>query len=177
MEVVFSNGVQYSFEFIKLILVVVGILNIRVKKSVNIIFGLSLMSVMVVSYWFDMSGYSILYAIIAIAIFTIVLFRKRDIDFVILSYVAISIVDMVFGTICINVFQLNMKHIQDGNILAISINSISLIFISIISIILRKRGKDKKMQGMDRIYIVIFLGGLTLSVYLTYIQLVSMQTV
>lgn len=39
MEVIFSNGVQYSIEFIKLILVVVGILNIRVKKIINTIFG------------------------------------------------------------------------------------------------------------------------------------------
>ena len=177
MEVVFSNGVQYSVEFIKLILVVVCILNVHIKKSINTLFGLSLMSVMAVSYWFDMSGYSILYAIIAIAIFSIVLFRKRDIGFVILSYLVISIVDMVFGTICINAFQLNTQQIQDGDILAIVINSISLFFIVIISIILHKSGKGKAIQGMNKIHIVIFWGGFTLSVYLTYIQLVSMQTV
>ena len=177
MEVMFSNGVQYSIEFIKLILVVVGILNIRVKKSINTIFGLSLMSVIAVSYWFDMSEYSILYAFVAVAIFTITLFRKRDIGFVILSYVAISIVDMVFGTICINVFQLNINQIRDCDMLAMSINSISLVFIVIISIIVRKRRKEKTMQEMDRIHIIIFLGGLALSVYLTYVQLVSMQAV
>ncbi len=177
MEVVFSNGVQYSIEFIKLILAVVCILNICVKKSVYILFALSLMSVMTVSYWFDMSSYSILYAIIAIAIFTIALLKKRDIGFVILSYVVISIVDMVFGTICINVFQLNIKQLQNDDIFAISINSISLIFIAVISFILCKREKGKTMQEMDRMHLVIFLGGFALSVYLTYIQLVSLQTV
>ncbi len=177
MEVMFSNGVQYSIEFIKLILVVVGILNIRVKKSINTVFGLSLMSVMAVSYWFDMTEYSILYAFVAVAIFTITLFQKRDIGFVILSYVAISIVDMVFGTICINAFQLNINQIRDGDLLAMSINSISLVFIVIISIIVRKRRNEKTMQRMGRIHIIIFGGGLSLSVYLTYVQLVSMQAV
>ena len=84
METVFSNGVQYSIEFIKLILVVVCILNIRVKRSINVIFGLSLVGIMTISYWFDVSKYSILYAFIAVIVFLIVLRQKRDIRFVVL---------------------------------------------------------------------------------------------
>lgn len=177
MEVVFSNGVQYSIEFIKLILVVVCILDIRVKKNISLIFGLSLIGVMVVSYWIDMSAYSILYTLISVAIYIITLCRKKDIGFVILSYIVISIVDMVFGTICINVFRLNIHQIHDGDMLAMLINSISLVCIVIISIIVRKRRKEEKVQRMERIHIVIFLGSLALSVYLTYAQLVSMQNV
>ena len=175
METVFSNGVQYSVEFIKLILVVVCILHIRVKKSVNAIFGLSLMGVMAVSYWCDIKEYSILYAIIAFAIFTITLFRKRDIGFVILAYIAISIVDMVFGTICINVFNLTMQQIHDENMLVALLNSISLIPIIILSIVshnLKRKGREHNLVGYCPI---ILLGGLALSIYLTCTQLASLD--
>ena len=86
MEIMFSNGVRYSVEFIKLILVVVCILNIRVKKRVNIIFGISLIGVITVSYWFDISEYSVIYGLIAIGIFLVTLYKRRNIGFVIVSY-------------------------------------------------------------------------------------------
>lgn len=176
METVFSNGVQYSIEFIKLILVVVCILNIRVKRSINVIFGLSLVGIMTISYWFDVSKYSILYAFIAVIVFLIVLRQKRDIRFVVLSFVAISIIDMVFGTICINILGLNAQEIYSDNVLAVSINIISLVLIIPLSIFLYKR-RDETTQKMGKIHPIIFLGGLELSIYLTYVQLVSMQDI
>lgn len=177
METVLSNGVQYSIEFIKLILVVACILNIRVKKSINVIFGLSLVGVMTISYWFDIAEYSILYAFVAVVIFLITLCQKRNIGVVVLSFVAISIIDMVFGTICINIFGLNTQQLHDEDMLAVSINSISLVLIIVFSIILHKKRKEQTIQKIDKIHPVIFLGGLALSIYLTYAQLVSMQDV
>ncbi len=177
MEMVFSNGVQYSIEFIKLVLVLVGILNMQVKKNINVLFAMSLAVVMGISYWFDMSQCSILYAFIAVIVFFIVLVEKRNIAYVVLAFVAISIIDMMFGMICINAFELNEEQIHSGDIVAISINSISLILILIILFILRKRREEHSIQKMEKIHPIIFLSSIILSVNLTYAQLVSMQDV
>lgn len=174
MGVVFSNGVQYSIEFIKLILVVACILNIHVKKSINVIFGLSLLGIMAVSYWFDISEYSILYALVAIIIFLVTLYEKKNIGFVILSFVAISIVDMLAGTVCIIVLGLTMEQIQDNYMLVSVMNSLSFIPIIVLSIVIQKRNNANKHR-LNTYMPIILLGGLALSFYLTCTQLVNLE--
>lgn len=175
MEIMFSNGVRYSIEFFKLILVVACILDIRVKKSINIIFGVSLIGVIAISHWFDLSEYSIIYGLIAALAFLMTIYERRNIGFVILSYIGISIIDMLFGVVCINIFHLTAKRMQDEFMLVVALNSISLIPIIILSVILKNINRKKQEYRMEKYLPVIILGGLSLSVYLTYVQFVGME--
>lgn len=175
MEIMFSNGVRYSVEFIKLILVVVCILNIRVKKRVNIIFGISLIGVITVSYWFDISEYSVIYGVIAIGIFLMTLYKRRNIGFVILSYVGISIVDMLLGTVCVKLFSLTTQQMQDEFMLVAALNSISLILIIVLSVITCNMKKKRKEQKLEIYYPIMLFGGLSISIYLTCTQLVNLE--
>ena len=175
MEIMFSNGVRYSVEFIKLILVVVCILNIRVKRSINIIFGISLIGIITVSYWFDISEYSVIYGLIAVVIFLMTLYKKGNIGFVILSYVGISIMDMLLGTVCVKIFSLTAQQMQDEFMLVATLNSISLILIIGLSIIASNIKKKQEEQKLDRYYPIFLFGGLAISIYLTCIQLVNLE--
>lgn len=170
-----SNGVRYSVEFIKLILVTTCIFDIKVKRSINVLFGISLIGVIITSYWLNISDYSIAYALIAFAIFLVALYEKRNIGFVVLSYIGISIIDMLFVIVCINAFHLTLKQLENEIMLSAALNSFSLVFIIVFSIIL-KRTKRKKIGGGFNVYVPVFiLGGLALSMYLTYIQFVGLE--
>ncbi len=166
----FANGVKYSIEFLKLIILVVYIFNVRVKKNINILYVISLMGVVITSYWFNISEYSVLYALIAIVIFMLVLYEKRNIKVVILSYIGISIVDMLITVICIRVFGITVENIINDYKLMSLLNSISLVFLIPISMV-SKRIKRKKDYKPDTYSVLIILGGLVLSVYLTITQL------
>lgn len=68
MEVMISNGLRYSIEFIK-ILLAVHILNIRVKKQINLLFAASFVGVVIISNWYDISKNSVLYVPIIVGFF------------------------------------------------------------------------------------------------------------
>lgn len=175
MEVMLSNGVSYAIEFIKVILVATYILNIQVKKGINEIFGISLISVILLSQWFDLSEYSILYGLIAIVIFLVTLFDKKRILFVILAYIGISLVDMLFAVICIPVFRLTIKQIQDNFLIAIALNTISLIFLIIFLVFFKNKQFPKGIYRIEKYTPIFILGGLSISVYLTCTQFIGLE--
>ena len=77
MEIVLLNGVRYSVEFIKLMLVVVFILNLEMKKRLNHFFILSLVVILSVSFRIDLSKYSIIYGLVAFVVFFAVVRQKK----------------------------------------------------------------------------------------------------
>ncbi len=175
MENMLFNGIRFSIEFIKTLLAVVYIFDVQVKKKINSIFGISLMGVMIVSYWINLSEYGIFYWTIIFIIFLIALHKKRNVGFVILSYTVISIFDMLFGIIGINIFPITMEQMQENYYVSIILNSISMFFLIIGAIIIKKNKKRPIQQGI-RIYLpIIILSGVLLSVYLTYTLLIGLE--
>lgn len=169
------DGVRYSIEFTKLILVVVCIMNIKVKKSINIVFALSVTGVMVISHWIELSKYSFIYGIIAFVVFFLTLYKKKNIGLVILAYVGISIIDMFIANICINIFQIPMTQMMDDYRIAVGINTVSLIGISVLSGIFITSKREKEVPQLGLYLPVFIIGGVILSVYLTASQFIGME--
>lgn len=174
MEVIFSNGVRYSIEFIKLILVVVNILDIQIKKGINVVFGISFLGIICVSNWFDISEYSVVYGLLAIVILGIMLYKKRKIIIVALAYVGISVLDMIIANVCINLFGLTINQIQNEFMITIVLNSVLLLLLLVLSMIMRT--KRVRINSQIDMYLPIFvLGAIALSVYLTVTQFVGLE--
>lgn len=172
MEIVLLNGVRYSVEFIKLMLVVVFILNLEMKKRLNHFFILSLVVILSVSFRIDLSKYSIIYGLVAFVVFFAVVRQKKEITYIILSYVGISLIDMLLGIFCIHLFHITDKQIQDHAWLIVVMNSISFIPITIVSLFFKKKKTERNIGGS--IWPVLLMGGISLSVYLTYTQYVCL---
>ena len=172
MEIVLLNGVRYSIEFIKLMLVVVFILNLEMKKRLNHFFILSLVVILSVSFRIDLSKYSIIYGLVAFVVFFAVVRQKKEIIYIILSYVGISLIDMLLGIFCIHLFHITDKQIQDHAWLIVVMNSISFIPITIVSLFFKKKKTERNIGGS--IWPVLLMGGISLSVYLTYTQYVCL---
>ena len=80
------------------------------------------------------------------------LYKRRNIGFVILSYVGISIVDMLLGTVCVKLFSLTTQQMQDEFMLVAALNSISLILIIVLSVITCNMKKKRKEQKLEIYY-------------------------
>ena len=143
MEIVLLNGVRYSVEFIKLMLVVVFILNLEMKKRLNHFFIFSLVVILSVSFRIDLSKYSIIYGLVAFVVFFAVVRQKKEIIYIILSYVGISLIDMLLGIFCIHLFHITDKQIQDNAWIIVVMNSISFIPITIVSLFFKKKKTEK----------------------------------
>lgn len=172
MEIVLLNGVRYSVEFIKLMLVVVFILNLEMKKRLNHFFILSLVVILSVSFRIDLSKYSIIYGLVAFVVFFAVVRQKKEIIYIILSYVGISLIDMLLGIFCIHLFHITDKQIQDHAWIIVVMNSISFIPITIVSLFFKKKKTERNIGGS--FWLVLLMGGISLSVYLTYTQYVCL---
>lgn len=172
MEIVLLNGVRYSVEFIKLMLVVVFILNLEMKKRLNHFFILSLVVILSVSFRIDLSKYSIIYGLVAFVVFFAVVRQKKEIIYIILSYVGISLIDMLLGIFCIHLFHITDKQIQDNAWIIVVMNSISFIPITIVSLFFKKKKTERNIGGS--FWPVLLMGGISLSVYLTYTQYVCL---
>lgn len=172
MEIVLLNGVRYSVEFIKLMLVVVFILNLEMKKRLNHFFIFSLVVILSVSFRIDLSKYSIIYGLVAFVVFFAVVRQKKEIIYIILSYVGISLIDMLLGIFCIHLFHITDKQIQDNAWIIVVMNSISFIPITIVSLFFKKKKTERNIGGS--FWPVLLMGGISLSVYLTYTQYVCL---
>ena len=161
MEIVLLNGVRYSVEFIKLMLVVVFILNLEMKKRLNHFFILSLVVILSVSFRIDLSKYSIIYGLVAFVVFFAVVRQKKEIIYIILSYVGISLIDMLLGIFCIHLFHITDKQIQDNAWIIVVMNSISFIPITIVSLFFKKKKTERNIGGS--FWPVLLMGGISLS--------------
>ena len=175
MNTICFNAIRYTVEFLKLILVVVVLFRVRQRKKVYVSFVLSLLFIMFVSFWVNVSKYSYVYAIVAIAILTRNAYEKKKLGIISFSYIAISLVDMIFAVVCIICFDLDLYTIEN-NPMEIGLNLFSLVIIILGSVIVCKRKKTRIQEWLHiKKYLAIYiLVGLALSLYLTFLQLVGM---
>ena len=173
METIFFNGVRFSVEYIKTLLAVVYILDIPVKKNINKMFGISLTGVAVISYWINISDYGIFYWGIIFFTFLIALYKKSNIGFVILSYMVISIADMIFAVVGSYLFHLTIEQLEKEYFFHILLNSISLLLLILYIVLLKGPKKKQLKQGVGAYLPVIILSGISVAIYLTHILLIE----
>ena len=174
MNIVCNNAVRFLIEFIKLFLTVTVLLKIRQRKSIHAAFLLSLFGVIFVSVFFDFSEFSIIYGFVSIVLLAVNACEKKKAGIIALSFLCISIIDMIFSYICIIVFNLDMNCIQGDTLTGIGLNLFSLVLIILVSLILYKRQMKHRQVRIKKYMPVYIIGCIAISLYLASVQFMEM---
>lgn len=174
MDVICLNAVRFTVEFIKLFMVVVIFFKIRQRNSIYASYFTALFAIMYVSLFIDVSQFGVI-GILSVVILIANAYEKKKAGMIMLSFMAISIVDIIFASLCIVIFQLDMDKIEGNALLNIGLNLFSLALIFVIAFVMyKKRAKYRQVQIKK--YITIYLiGGLSLTFYLTSLQFMAME--
>lgn len=167
-------AIEFIVEFLKLFLVTVIFFRIRQHKNIYVSFIVTLLVLMFAKIIFQISDWGLVYGIVSIILLIANAYDKGNRGFIVLSYVGISIIDMIFSVICITVFHLNEQDIIQGKLLDIGINSFSLIIIIGISIIICKRKLNVDVIAVKKYLPLYIIGSLSISLYLASIQFMGM---
>lgn len=174
MDIILFNGIRFSIEFIKIILINVCFFHISLKKRVNGFFAIALFLVLFFSYWFDFSRYCVLFGLISISLLILSLYEIKHLCTVILSYLLLCAVDLFCANLCINLFHINVKQLQNNSIVNIALNSISLFIFIICSLIGKHKNNTEHTTLPSNFLPVFMLGSISLSVYLTATQFMAL---
>lgn len=165
--------IGFVIEFIKLYLAVVVLFQIKQHKTVWISFWGALFALAFVFFFWDASQFSFINGAVAIGILSFHACDKKKIGIIVLSFLGISIIDMIFASICIVVFHLDQNMISENG-LNIGFNLFSLVVLLFVSFLIsRKQGRYQPFQ-IKRHMVLYFLGGIALSLYLTAVQFMGM---
>lgn len=174
MEQVFTNGLYYSIEFIKVLLAMMYIWRMKPKFIINYAFVVSLSVVMIMSWFTDISEISLIYALFIVVVITLSFSGKNRMVLSVLTYVLISLMDMFIANTVIFVFKITYQVMRNNKYITIVCNSISLVILIIYTIVFGRKyvNKPKVSRALLPIYII---GGLALSVFATGIQIVELD--
>lgn len=174
MNIVCSNAVRFSIEFIKLFLTVAVLLKIRQRRSIYAAFLGSLIMVMFFSVFFDLSEFSIIYGFVSIVLLTVNACEKKKAGIIVLSFLCISIIDMIFAYICIIVFNLDMSCIRENTLTGIVLNLFSLVLLVLVSLVLYRRHMVHRQVKIRKYMPVYIIGCISVSLYLASVQFMEM---
>lgn len=175
MSTLCFNLVGFLIEFLKLYLAVVVLLKIEQRKSIWISSLTALFALAFVSVFLDFSQLSFARVIVITGLFLLNTREKKNAGIIVLSYIVISIIDMIFASVCIVVFHLDENVIQQNGLLNVGFNLFSMVLLLFVYFIIIK--KQKKYQPVQiKKYIALYLfGGISLSLYLTAVQFMGME--
>lgn len=174
MEQVFVNGLYFSIELIKILLVMVYIWKLTPKKNISYAFTICLLFVMCVSRFVDLSRVGLIYGVIIVFFMTLYLNGKYRFLLSALSFILISLADMFFSEIVVNLFHISFQTLMDNVYIEIACASISLVILFLYIILFGTKNIDKPKVTSVLLPIYI-LGGLALSVFVTGIQIIDMD--
>lgn len=165
MEQIIENITRFSIEFAKLVLVSISFFDIHPKKKIITMYAESLFLVTLIACWYDLSEFCVLYSVIAIFIISVCSDGKHRVGMMVLSYIGISIFDMLSASLFSSIFYLNLEEMHNNSIVNIGANSISIIVIICILCLKKEKKFMPKISGaMLPVYII---GGISLSISLT----------
>lgn len=158
-----SNIFYFIVEYIKLMLVMCGILNYRYKKSFLPIIIFIVSTAMLIL--FDKSNEPqiswYIYISVVAGCFSIEGKRKILVSF--LSFFAISCIDELFGAVFRGILNLTYEELITNRLYFGTFNSISMIILGIITLIIKftqsKRKSDNAVQNSKISYIIFFTVG------------------
>lgn len=166
--------IGYVIEFIKLYLAVVVLFQIRQHRTIWISFWGTLLALAFVFAFCDVSQFGFISGAVAIGILSVNAYEKKKVGIIVLSFLGISIIDMVFASVCIVVFHLDQNIIKQNGLLDVGLNLFSLALLLLAGIIIsRKQGRYQPVQ-IKKYMLLYFLGGVALSLYLTAVQFMGM---
>lgn len=174
MSTLCFNLVGFLIEFLKLYLAVVVLLKIEQRKSIWISSLTALFALAFVSVFLDFSQLSFACVIVITGLFLLNTREKKNVGVIVLSYIVISIIDMIFASVCIVVFHLDENRIQANGLLDIGLNLFSLLLLLLVCFIQSRKQKGYQPVQIKKYILLYFLGGVSLSLYLTAVQFMGM---
>lgn len=166
--------INFVVEFIKLYLAVVVLFRIRQHKSVRISFWAVLLALAFASAFFDVSQFSFISGVAAIGILSVNAYEKKKAGIIVLSFLGISIVDMIFASVCIVVFRLEQNIFSRNILLDLALNLFSLVLLLVACFIISRKREDYQFLQIKRYLALYLFGGVALSLYLTAVQFMGM---
>lgn len=171
MKTVILNGIYFFVEYTKVYLLISYYLKKDIHRLMKVCFPITLVGVMCVSHWYSLMNQSIIFFVLIVLLFLLTLKDVKNIVFVILSYLGISLIDMVNGILVsyfLHYFDIELVLSNEWNL---AINQISLILLLTGTIFYKSKSKPIRETNNYFDYLLFTLGALLVSVYLTYVIL------
>lgn len=174
MSTLCFNVVGFLIEFLKLYLAVVVLLKIGIRKRIWISFLVALFVLTFFSAFLEFSEFTFIRGIIVIGLLAVNAYEIKNTLTIVLSYIGISVVDMIFCSVCIVVFHLNETAIEENALLHVGLNMFSLVLLFFVCLMLSKKQKKHQTVQIKKYIALYLLGGVSLSLYLTAVQFMGM---
>lgn len=172
MNMICWNAICFSVEFVKLFLVVVIFFGIRQHKSIYPSFFVSLLMIVFVSRFFDLSDFCII--IVDIMLLIVNAYEKKKAGMIVLSFMCISAVDMIFAFACVEVFHLDEAQMQENPLLHIGFDSFTLALLLLIAFLFyHNKVKIRPIQIKKNI-VLYLIGALSVSINLSLVLYMAM---
>ena len=173
MESVLRNGLYYTIEFIKMLLVAQYVFRLEPKKRISYAYGASLAVVMLASYWFDFQymHFTALFMIPEMLVLVLFLDGEKVLRNLIFAFFLINIADIAVANIVILFYAGLYQSISDYPLLSIALNSISLILFFLFLTLRRilRKGKLEVPENTGTVYLFGSFGMLLyISAYFYY---------
>lgn len=141
MEKMILNGIYYAVEFIKLGMISAGLFSIRYKRNGRWLFAASVIFMAFIAPWrYIPEGHLLGYTLCMYLVYALSMEKKKDIGWLILSGLIVTIVDVVCSTIVFILIPALREAVLRQPIEKVSLNMISLpVFLCISFLWSRKR--------------------------------------
>lgn len=169
-----TNIVVLVQELAKTLLVLCGCLNYKLKRKFTgamVVLGMSVIALVAIGVWDNEYRTSIFYVVVPMIVAMMIEGKRKGLLAVVV-YLGISCIETVLFLILAGMFDVPAESIQDDSMLCGLGYAISLVGIMITTVLLQKlyygRGKKgvREIHTKGRMYLWIFLGGLTASLLL-----------
>lgn len=171
MEIFLRNGIFYSISFIKLLLVLEYLFELKPRKYISIAFAGSVLAVMVTANWIDLSEYkySLLFGIPELLVFVFFMSGYRKELYLLLGFLTVNILDIFVGMLFFGAFPIHIELSNTYPIIRVFESGIVLVLIKIY-IFIRSRTR-KTFQLSSSVIPIYIIGGIGVTAYLTAFEL------
>lgn len=167
----FYYFIYFSVEFLKLYLFSTGILQLKVKKTVQPLAIISALTIAIVAMFFDFTDYTGVFGAISVILMIIYAEDRKKRWFFPVIYIGISIFDILLSLILIPSMHITKEMMENQVLIPIGMNSIFLV-LCIVVIWYRKYKKKQPVVIETYRYIWLYLlAGSTVTFYLSYMQI------
>lgn len=171
-----AEFIGFIIEFIKLLPIMLFVFEFKLQsKSKIIIFGVCASIFLVVSALLGLSKYAPMYTYTAVILTILLLKGKKRILFIIITYLAICILDMLSAVVWLLINNKPYSLLANDFNMSLLINAISIILIVLICVIFKifsSKHRILETYNISSLYLVlIIMGELSLLAFITVFQL------
>lgn len=168
-----ENGVEYTIEFVKLILVVQYMMGYKLNKRVFPSFAAGLCGIMLVTVLFQAWRLSFVLGVLVIVAVVFCVSGEKAILKVILCFTGISVVDMAIGSLAFYVMDVDIQRVDENGTIMLLINSVSLLLLIIYACMAKRRAKEP-FHISNKMMPVYLAAAIFLSLFVALLELLEL---